>query len=137
MIPFPAQDIHDEDAALDWWEHEFAEGCDAIGVQVNAAALVRSLIGSLRQIRSKTDSAPLSLSAAAAEVGYSAKQVGRWIKQGKIQNIGSRNAPKVRRGDLRNRKKALLPDRSPMRIVESAQDIARSVANSQRRIDDG
>ena len=137
MIPFPAQEIHDEDEALDWWEHEFAEGCEAIGVQVNAAALVRSLVGSLRRIRNATDSAPLSLTAAADEVGYSAKQVGRWIKDGKIENVGSPNSPRVRRGDIRNRKKALLPGRSPMRIVESAQDIARSVANSQRRVDDG
>lgn len=118
MIPFPTEAIHDEDAALDWWEHKFAASCEAIGVQVNAAALVRSLVGSLREIRDASDSAPLSLTDAAAEVGYSAKQVGRWVKAGKIENVGSTGSPKVRRGDLRNRKKTLLPDRAPVRIVD-------------------
>jgi hypothetical protein len=137
MIPFPAGDIHDEDQALDWWEHKFAAGCEAMGVQVNAATLARSLVGSLREIRDASLSARLSLTDAAAETGYSAKQIGRWVKEGKIENVGSPGSPKVKRGDLQSRKKTLLPKRPPVRIVESAQDIARSVANSDRRTDDG
>lgn len=79
MIPFPADEIHDEEGALDWWEQTFAASCESMGVQVNAAALVRSLVASLREIRSASLEAHITLTAAAIETGYSAKQVSRWV----------------------------------------------------------
>lgn len=135
MLPFPTDDIADEDRLLDWWENEFAQSCDSLGALLNGAALVRKLVGSIRAIRNESLESLLTLRQAARETGYSSRQVSRWIKQGKIRNYGSDTAPRVRRGDIISHKKASLPTRSPMRIMATAQDIARSVAT--RRSSDG
>lgn len=138
MIPFPTNEIHDEDAALDWWEERFAASCEALGVQVNAAALVRNLVASLREIRSAALDASITLTQAAHETGYSTKQISRWVKAGKIENLGSTQCPRVRRRDVMQHKKAaLLPERSTVHILNTAQDIARSVANQKPRRGDG
>ncbi len=137
MFQFPRDEITDEDAALDWWEQTFAASCSELGVQADAAALVRSVVSSLREIRQASLERTLSLTEAAQETGYSPKQVSRWLKSGQIENAGSKVAPRVRRRDLLHRRKRPLPRPSPVRIVESAQDIARSVANSHRSVDDG
>ena len=134
---FPRDEITDEDAALDWWEQRFAASCAELGVHVDAAALVRNVVSSLREIREASLDRTVSLTEAAQETGYSPKQVGRWVRSGQIENAGTRIAPRVRRRDLVHRRKHPLPLPSPVRIVESAQDIARSVANSHRRADDG
>jgi hypothetical protein len=137
MFPFPRHEITDEDAALDWWEQKFAASCSELGVYADAAALVRNVVSTLREIRQASLDRTLSLTEAAQETGYSPKQVGRWVRSGQIENAGSNTAPRVRRRDLIHRRKRPLPRPSPVRIVESAQDIARSVANSHRRFDDG
>lgn len=137
MIPFPFGEITDEDTALDWWEQTFAASCAELGIHADAAALVRSVVTSLRKIRQTSLDRTLSLTEAAQETGYSSKQVGRWVRSGQIENAGSKVAPRVRRRDLLNKQKRPLPHRSRVRIVETAQDIARSVANSHRRVDDG
>ena len=137
MIPFPFGEITDEDTALDWWEQTFAASCAELRIHADAAALVRSVVTSLREIRQTSLDRTLSLTEAAQETGYSSKQVGRWVRSGQIENAGSKVAPRVRRRDLLHRRKRPLPRSAPMHIVESAQDIARSVANSHRRVDDG
>lgn len=132
MIAFPRSEIHTEEDALDWWEGKFAAGCEELEVQVSAAALVRSMVASIREIRRASLDATLSLSQAAGESGYSSKQIGRWIRAGKLANVGTAERPRVRRADVLAHKKTLvLPRRPNVRIVESAQDIARSVANSK------
>ncbi len=138
MIPFPSEQIHDEDSALDWWEQKFAAACESMGVQVNAAALVRNLVASLRDIRGASLDATLSLTEAASETGYSTKQVSRWVHSGKIENVGTSTAPRVRRRDIiAHRKTMPLPARPSVAIVATAQDIARSVANRKSRRSDG
>ncbi len=127
MIPFPADQIHDEETALDWWEYNFAGSCDSLEMHV-AAALVRSIVGSLRRIRGAWLETRLTVTQASAETGYSTRQIRRWLKTGKIENVGSATAPRVRRGDVINHKKPTLPPHSPIRIMGTAQDIARSVA---------
>ena len=137
MFQFPRDEITDEDAALDWWEQKFAASCADLGVHADAAALVRTIVTSIREIRQGSLDQTLSLREAAEETGYSPKQVGRWIRSGQVDNAGTTFAPRVRRRDLLHRRKRPLPQPSPVRIVDSAQDIARSVANSNRRVDDG
>ena len=137
MIPFPADEIHDEDSALSWWDQEFADCCESLSGHVDGAALVRIVVGSIRDIRSASLNARLTVSEAARETGYCARQVRRWLKDGKILNLGTDTAPRVRRGDLISHKKCSLPLRSQIRIMETAQDIARSVANSKSRNGDG
>jgi hypothetical protein len=128
MIPFPADRIHDEDAALDWWENECASWCDSLEGQVSAGALIRRIVSSLRCIRSESQNAKLTVTQAARETGYSTKQIRRWLKDGKITDVGEEGAPRIRCGDILKRKKPTLPAQAPIRIMASAQDIARSVA---------
>jgi hypothetical protein len=130
MLPFPAEQIHDEDAALDWWENDFAQFCESLGVQLEGAVLARKFVASIRNIRNASLDALLTVTQAARETGYSTRQVSRWLKDGKVANLGTDTAPRVRRGDVISHKKTSLPRRSPIRIMDTAQDIARSVANS-------
>ncbi len=51
---------------------------------------------SLRQQQDDT----LNLRDAARESGYSADHLGELVRQGKIPNVGRRNAPRIRRADL-------------------------------------
>ncbi|MGH7605673.1 MAG: hypothetical protein ACRENK_16975 [Gemmatimonadaceae bacterium] len=100
MNPFPRDEIHDEDAALDWWEQKFAAGCEEMGVLVNGAALVRSLVNSLREIRATGEARALTLAEAAEESGYSIDHLARLVRQNKIQNVGKPGSPRVRAADL-------------------------------------
>jgi hypothetical protein len=78
----------------------------------------------------------ITLSAAAAETGYSSRQIRRWLRDGKIQNLGTETRPLVRRIDvLSHKKNPILPTRPVLSTVPSAQDVARSVVNSKRRND--
>lgn len=130
MLRFPADQIHDEEEALDWWENEFAPFCESLRGHFDSALLVRMLVASIREIRSASLDELITVTEAARETGYSARQVRRWLKEGKIPNRGSEASPRVRRGDVISHKKTSLPSRSPIGIMETAQDIARSVANS-------
>ena len=49
----------------------------------------------------------LSLKDAAHECGFSTRTLRRWIETGQLPNIGRRNAPKIRRGDLIGHKHGL------------------------------
>jgi hypothetical protein len=137
MIPFPADEIRDEDSALDWWEYEFADCCESLSGHVDGASVVRSLVRSIRDIRNSSLNARLTISEAARETGYSAKQVGRWLKARQIENVGTTTAPRVRRGDVIHHEKRPLSHSGSVRIMRTAQDIARSVANSKSRNGDG
>lgn len=130
MLRFPADQIHDEEAALDWWENEFAPFCESLRGHFDSALLVRMFAASIRDIRRVSLDELITVTEAARETGYSARQVRRWLKEGKIPQRGTDTAPRVRRGDVTSHKKTSLPRRSPIRIMDTAQDIARSVANS-------
>lgn len=99
MLPFPTDQIHDEDAALDWWENEFAPFCESLRGQFDSALLVRMVVASIRDIRDASLDKLLTVTEAARETGYSARQVRRWLKEGKILNLGTDTSPRVRRGD--------------------------------------
>ena len=100
MIPFPADEIHDEDAALDWWGDVFARSCESLRSQVDAAALVREVVASIRSIREASLNELLSLTEAAERTGHTADHIGRLIREGKVPNAGRKNAPRVRIRDL-------------------------------------
>jgi hypothetical protein len=130
MLRFPAAQIHDEDTALDWWENEFAPFCESLRGHFDSALLVRMFVTSIREIRTASLDQLLTITEAARETGYSARQVRRWLRDGKILNLGTDTSPRVRRKDVIHHKKTSLPRRTPIRIMDTAQDIARSVANS-------
>jgi len=115
MIPFPADKIYDEDAALDWWVEVFARSSELLHGQVDAAALVHEIVGSIRAIRETSLNEPLSLSEAGRRYGYSSDHIGRLVREGKVPNAGRKNAPRVLGRDLvslRKPKLAQLPSKA-------------------------
>jgi hypothetical protein len=99
MISLPAA-IKDEDAALDWWDTEFAGRCEELDVHVSASALVRAIVSSLRQLRSDAVENSVSLSEAARRSGYSSEHLGRLIRAGKVFNAGRKGSPRIRLRDI-------------------------------------
>ncbi len=106
MFPFPADEIHDEDAALAWWER-FASDCEAMDNYVRASVLTRMIVSSLREIRTRDLNRELTLTEAARLRGCSVGHIGRLVRQGKVPNVGRPHAPRVRAGDLPKRAKNL------------------------------
>ena len=100
MIPFPADEIHDVDTALEWWGDVFALSCESLRSQVDAAALVREIVASIRSIREASLNELLSLTEAAERTGHTADHIGRLVREGKVPNAGRKNAPRVRVRDL-------------------------------------
>ena len=100
LFQFPADTITDEDAALTWWENEFAPACEAVGALVNGAVIVRQIVASLRRVRETALAETMSLTEAAERTGYSADHIGRLVRRGRLPNAGRKNAPRVRLGDL-------------------------------------
>ena len=100
MIPFPADEIHDEDSALDWWGDVFARSCESLRSQVDAAALIREVVASIRSIREASLNELVSLTEAAERTGHSPDHIGRLVREGKVPNAGRKNAPRVRVRDL-------------------------------------
>jgi hypothetical protein len=100
MINFPTDEIHDEDSALDWWGDVFAHSCESLRIQVDAAALVREVVSSIRAIREAPLNELLSLSEAAERTGHTPDHIGRLVREGKVPNAGRKNAPRVRVRDL-------------------------------------
>jgi hypothetical protein len=129
LIPFPKDEIRDEDAALDWWEEQFARGCEAMGVQANAAALTRSIVASLRDIRRAFLESQLTLIEAAERTGYTPDHIGRLVRAGRLRNVGRKNAPRVLAGDLQILRRNIAS--SGPKMYDSGTD-ARSLVSARR-----
>ncbi len=64
------------------------------------AVVLESCAEDLESAMRDSDLKALTLTQAAYECGYSADHLRRLIRDGKLTNVGRRNAPRVRRGDL-------------------------------------
>jgi hypothetical protein len=107
MLPFPSDEIRNEDEALAWWADKFAAGCETMNMQADAATLIRALVSSLREIREAAHARPLPLAEAARMSGYSRDHLARLIRDGKLPNVGRKHAPRVLERDLPKRPSAL------------------------------
>ncbi len=105
-----------------------------LGVQCDGAKLCDEVLADLHQLDAAGEEA-LSLVEAAKECSYSADHLGRLVRNGDIENVGRKNAPRIRRRDL-PRKPAAFPPTSERRIVSRAR-IAASVLTPNRRGQDG
>lgn len=125
------------DELLNRWMHE-AETLSSLDARVDPARLIRKLVAELESLFREEESESLTLAEAAECSGYSQDHIGRLIRQGSVQNVGRRHAPRVRRGDLPRKPHALRKD-APVAIVSdtSRRQIARSVVNSETRSHDG
>jgi hypothetical protein len=66
-----------------------------------SAALLRRVAGELETRLREWATEPLTLQAAAAELGLSYSTLHRWVATGRLPNAGTRYRPRVRRCDLR------------------------------------
>ena len=81
------------------WREEAAR-YDRDGVPASAA-LLRRVAEELETSAREWATEPLTLQAAAAELGVSYSTVHRWVARGRLPNAGTRYRPRVRRCDLR------------------------------------
>jgi hypothetical protein len=75
--------------------------------------------------------APLTLSEAARESGFSADHLGRLVREGRIPNAGRPHAPRIRRADLPRR--PALPNAGDGTMLHSPGNLARAVASERNR----
>lgn len=87
------------DEVIARWEARLIDWA-RLNVQVNGEALAREVLNDLRGMVDAYESASLTLTTAAAESGYSRRQLTRMIAEGKLANVGRHNAPRVLRKDL-------------------------------------
>lgn len=71
----------------------------------------------------------LTLKQAADETGYSDDYLGRLVRDGKLENVGRKNAPRVRRGDL-PRKAHLQESETTFSLGSTRMQIARAVVTA-------
>jgi len=102
------------------------------GVLVNGAFLLEEILRDFDAVTRGRAGELLTLTDGATESGYSAEYLGALIRQGKIQNAGRPNAPRIRRQDL-PRKASRLPDAPPsLKLVGATpRQIARAIISSK------
>ncbi len=93
------------------WEAR-ANELERMGALVDGATLCRDLLKDLEALRGANEDDLLSLADAAATSGYTRDHLSRLIRDGKIPNAGRRGAPRIRRGDLPRRPRAVAPSQN-------------------------
>lgn len=91
----------------DRWRRE-AEGYERRG-QTNLAAMARSFADELVAYETEHGLEALTLTVAAEESGLTAPHLSRAVAEGRIENVGEKGHPRIRRRDL-PRKIAPRPD---------------------------
>jgi hypothetical protein len=71
-----------------------------VGAQVNGEKLAEMVLSDLSQMSERHEDAELTLTEASAEGGMSTRQLARLIRSGALENVGRKNAPRVRRRDI-------------------------------------
>ena len=106
-----------------------ADDLKRLAANVDGQRLIAELLAELALLFREEDSQALNLQEAAQESGYSPDHLGREVRAGRIPNVGRRNAPRIRRGDL-PRKPGRLLSSQPENMFARRQ-IARSVVTSR------
>jgi hypothetical protein len=111
--------LHDDASVLARYEDtRMASACQAIADEIQAAL-------------ADHEESAVSLRQAAELGGYTPEHLGRLIREGKIENAGRKNAPRIRRRDVPVKPGFLPPtDPTPQLAPTSTRQIVRAVANS-------
>ena len=104
------------------------------GALVDPMQLVEDLLEDVEAVFDADTNDHLNLTEAAEASGYSADHLGRLVRDGAIANLGRKNAPRIRRGDLPRKRSAPLPseNRTPRFVGASPTQIARAVVTSDQ-----
>ncbi len=133
MLPFPADQIHDERTALDWGCVTGPDLLDRLrtraaefrrlDAQVDGAKLIDEILVDLEPVVNGTGTETLTIAEAATRSGYSRDHIGRLIRNGTLRNVGKARAPRVFAADL---------PRKPTRRVAGAVSEKYSPASDAR-----
>lgn len=98
---------------------------------VDGSRLIDALLADLSAVFETEEDAPLSLSEASRESGYSVDHLSRLVRLGAIPNAGRPRSPRIRRKNLPRKATSLSrPQSRPQLLGATPEDIARSVVNS-------
>lgn len=113
------------------WEARLSEW-RALGVQVNGAALASEVLADLAAIDESAASEVLTLAEASAVGGYSVDHLSRLIREGAIENVGRKHAPRIRRRDVPAKTGHTLPGPARRDQFTPRRQIASEVLNRER-----
>jgi hypothetical protein len=71
-----------------------------LGALVHGASLCDELLADLASLARANRETVLTIGDAAAVSGYSTDHLGRLLRTGRLQNVGSRHRPRIRLADL-------------------------------------
>jgi hypothetical protein len=94
------------------------------GISAPAGPLLDEVLTDLDAVARDEGAELLTLTQAAIRSGYSADTVGRMVRDGKLTNLGRKNAPRVRAADL-PRKPLRYPAR-PLHVRSASWQTARA-----------
>lgn len=77
----------------------------------------------------------LTLAEASRLSGYSTAHLGRLVREGRLENLGNRNAPRIRTSDLPKKPNGLRSRCESVNI--SRKQVARLIVNSSTEVNDG
>lgn len=98
--------------------------------QSQAASVLRQCASQLQETTHESAIAPLTLTEASAESGYSPAHLERLVRQGKIANAGRKHAPRIRRSDLPLKPGALLIPSEAVTLSDARRQAVRAVVAS-------
>lgn len=73
----------------------------------------------------------LTLTEAAAASGCSVDTIGRMIREGRVENVGRKHAPRVRRSDLLHKRRPLRDSTDSTTLVPNKAAIARAIVSTE------
>ena len=92
------------------------------------ASILERCVEDLEAFLRESDLEPLTLAQASRESGYTPDHLRRLIREGKLTNVGRRNAPRIRRGDLPQKPRRFDSSLDTTDLeVASKEQIARSI----------
>jgi hypothetical protein len=97
------------------------------GFSAPVGPIVAELLADLQAVERDEGAELLNLTQAALRSGFSPDTLGKLVRQGKLANLGRRNAPRVRAADLP--RKAL----RPASRISHVQDASRQSARVSRK----
>jgi len=110
------------------WESRHEEW-RRLGVQVNGALLADEVLADLHELSRANALDPVSLGEASLISGYSIDHLQRLVAAGKLENIGKKGRPRIRRGDLPVKPGHRLPSSDGEGSFNSRRRIVASVTN--------
>ena len=99
-----------------------------LGIQVSGQGIAAEILADLESIEAANRDDAISIPEATRISGYSADHLRRLIREGTLENLGRKHAPRLRRSDLPKKTRAI--SRSSPQMYDAVVD-ARTLAGRQ------